>query len=201
MEEPADKELRSDKALRSDKESQSDKALQSDKELQTVVDSQALERRASGRGHARKQANADSEPTVIAADSVRSLVTKLSQRYCKDGRPFAIASLDILEYEQVSNVLGAGAAEQLDRLGKVVCTNSLRGSDRVCFFEPGHILILLLIRTKHLPTSSWNELRNRLRRRNYNIKTNRFVQVVLFRSLPVISQRVALKFLHLILKH
>ncbi|KAJ8133638.1 hypothetical protein OY671_013148, partial [Metschnikowia pulcherrima] len=47
------------------------------------------------------------------------------------------------EYEQVSNVLGAGAAEQLDLLGKVVCTNSLRGSDRVCFFEPGHILIIL----------------------------------------------------------
>lgn len=113
------------------------------KELQTVSDSQALERRASGRGNARKQASAVSEPTVIAADAVRSLVSKLSQRYCKDGRPFAIASLDILEYEQVSNVLGAGAAEQLDRLGKVVCTNSLRGSDRVCFFEPGHILILL----------------------------------------------------------
>ncbi len=114
-----------------------------DHELQVVVDSQALERRASGRGSARKSSGASSEPTVIAADGVRSLVLKQSQRYCKDGRPFAIASLDILEYEQVSNVLGAGAAEQLDRLGKVVCTNSLRGSDRVCFFEPGHILILL----------------------------------------------------------
>ncbi|CAN5702736.1 hypothetical protein BH10CYA1_BH10CYA1_05600 [soil metagenome] len=114
-----------------------------EKELQAIPDSQALERRASGRGNARKHSNAVSEPSVIAADGVRSMVTKLSQRYCKDGRPFAIASLDILEYEQVSNVLGAGAAEQLDRLGKVVCTNSLRGSDRVCFFEPGHILILL----------------------------------------------------------
>lgn len=113
------------------------------KELQGALDSPPLERRASGRGSARKQANVVSEPSVIAADGVRSLITKLSQRYCKDGRPFAIASLDILEYEQVSNVLGPVAAEQLDRLGKVVCTNSLRGSDRVCFFEPGHILIIL----------------------------------------------------------
>lgn len=114
-----------------------------DREQQSGLESQALERRVSGRGGVRRQANASSQPTVIAPDGVKSLITKLSQRYCKDGRPFAIASLDILEYEQVSNVLGPGAAEQLDRLGKVVCTNSLRGSDRVCFFEPGHILIIL----------------------------------------------------------
>jgi GGDEF domain-containing protein len=114
-----------------------------DKDPHAVIDSQALERRANGRGSARKQSGRTEEPTVVAADGVRSVVAKQAQRYCKDGRPFAVASLDILEYEQVSNVLGAGAAEQLDRLGKVVCTNSLRGSDRVCFFEPGHILILL----------------------------------------------------------
>lgn len=111
--------------------------------LEPASESQALERRASGRGRARKASSAASEPTVIAADGVSALITKLTQRYCKDGRPFAVASLDILEYEQVSNVLGAAAAEQLDRLSKVVCTSALRGSDRVCFFEPGHTLIVL----------------------------------------------------------
>lgn len=114
-----------------------------DRQLPQAEESQALERRAAGRGGVRKHASTKSEPSVIAPDGVKSLIAKLSQRFCKDGRPFSIASLDILEYEQVNNVLGAVAAEQLDRLGKVVCTNSLRGSDRVCFFEPGHILIIL----------------------------------------------------------
>lgn len=114
-----------------------------EKQFERPHESQALERRAGGRAGVRRNANTTNEPSLIAPDGVKSLITKLSQRYCKDGRPFAIASLDILEYEQVSNVLGAVAAEQLDRLGKVVCTNSLRGSDRLCFFEPGHILIIL----------------------------------------------------------
>lgn len=108
----------------------------------SAADSQAIERRSSGRGGARRQ-SASSEPTVIAPDAVRPYILKQAQRYCKDGRPFSIACLDILEYEQVTNVLGAHAAEQLDRLGKVVCTKTLRGSDRVCFFEPGHTLIIL----------------------------------------------------------
>jgi len=114
-----------------------------EKQMERPQESQALERRAGGRSGTRRSSNTTNEPSLIAPDGVKSLITKLSQRYCKDGRPFAIASLDILEYEQVSNVLGAVAAEQLDRLGKVVCTNSLRGSDRLCFFEPGHILIIL----------------------------------------------------------
>lgn len=115
---------------------------QNDNELPVGVESQGLERRAPGRGGVRKN-GASNTPSLIAPDAVGSLVLKHSQRFCKDGRPFSVASLDILEYEQVANVLGAAAADQLDRLGKLVCTNSLRGSDRVCFFEPGHTLILL----------------------------------------------------------
>ncbi|HEY9712701.1 MAG TPA: diguanylate cyclase [Chroococcales cyanobacterium] len=100
------------------------------------------ERRASGRGY-RSGTGGDNSPAVIPPDAVKAQVLKHCQRYRKDNRPFSVASLDILEYEHVRNEMGAAAAEQLDRLGKLVCTNTLRGSDRVCFFEPGHAIVLL----------------------------------------------------------
>jgi len=102
----------------------------------------SVERRGSSRGGRRPQPTANS-PGTVAVDALPALVLKHSQRFCKDGRPFSLAALDILEYEQVLKVFGVTAAEQLDRLGRLVCTNALRGTDRLCFVEPGHILILL----------------------------------------------------------
>ena len=78
-----------------------------------------VERRGTRRGGRRPQPTANS-PGSVAVDALPALVLKHSQRFCKDGRPFSLAALDILEYEQVLNVFGVTAAEQLDRLGRLV---------------------------------------------------------------------------------
>src|ERR1700728_83838 len=93
------------------------------------IEAAALERRGAGRGGRRTPATSN-EPATVTVDAVPALILKQSQRFCKDGRPFSLAALDVLEYEQVLKVFGATAAEQLDRLGRLVCTNTLRGTDR-----------------------------------------------------------------------
>lgn len=102
-----------------------------------------LERRA-GRRARRAPPPPSARPTLlVSASAFKQTLMKYIRRQARYGRTFCLASIEILEYEQVKNTLGAHAAQQLHRLGQDVCLKYLRDADRLCGAQPGQFLLLL----------------------------------------------------------
>ncbi len=104
-----------------------------------------LERRstASSTERGRQSSNGATPSAPVGVDAFKQLLIKHGQRFVKDGKPFCLASLEILEYEHVKRSKGAALADDLDQLGRLVLKHQLRADDRVCAAQPGNFLVLL----------------------------------------------------------
>lgn len=99
-----------------------------------------LERRASDSSGRQSTATASAP---VGVDAFKQLLVRHGQRYVRDGKPFCLASLEILEYEHVKRSKGDALADDLDQLGRLVLKHQLRAEDRVCAVQPGSFLVLL----------------------------------------------------------
>lgn len=99
-----------------------------------------LERRSSDSSGRPSSATASAP---VGVDAFKQLLIRHGQRYVRDGKPFCLASLEILEYEHVKHEKGAAQADDLDQLGRLVLKHQLRVEDRVCAVQPGKFLVLL----------------------------------------------------------
>src|SRR5215470_9507409 len=108
----------------------------------TAETARPLERR-SLPGKRRESALSKRRSLILTPAAFKQAVIKYSRRQVRDGRPFSLAVLSILEYRHVRETLGQQAAEQLNHLGQDVCLRNLRDADRLCVVPDGHLLLLL----------------------------------------------------------
>lgn len=103
-----------------------------------------LERRSSdSSANTPGRSSSQTASAPVGVDAFKQLLIKHGQRYVRDGKPFCLASIEILEYEHVRKSKGAQPADDLDQLGRLVLKHQLRADDRVCAVSPGSFLVLL----------------------------------------------------------
>jgi diguanylate cyclase (GGDEF)-like protein len=85
----------------------------------------------------------DKLPGLVTPSQFKQQLLKYCQRQTKHNRSFCLASMRVLEYDQVSKELGPQAGEQLTSLVRDVCDRYLRDADRLCVPAGGRFLVLL----------------------------------------------------------
>jgi GGDEF domain-containing protein len=80
---------------------------------------------------------------ALSPTAFRQALIKCSQRFVRQGRGFALAALQVLEFEQVKRAVSVQAAEQLSNLASTTFLQTIRGADRLCASQSGHFLLLM----------------------------------------------------------
>ncbi len=83
------------------------------------------------------------DQVVFGLDAFKHILAKHSVRNARYGTPYALASLNILEWLEVAKTFGEPASKQLLRSTQDAILKCIRLSDRLCPYAPGKFILLL----------------------------------------------------------
>lgn len=83
------------------------------------------------------------DQVIGGLEAFKHVLDKHAVRYARQGTPYALARLEILQWAEVAKNFGQSACKQLLRTTQEAILKGLRASDRLCEYLPGKFIVLL----------------------------------------------------------
>jgi GGDEF domain-containing protein len=92
---------------------------------------------------AANRASARRKASFINADQFKQFLLKYSSRHAKSGRQFALISVEVANFETLTNYAGKDEVKHMMNSIRTVVADTSRDADRICAVPPAMLLVLL----------------------------------------------------------